>query len=76
MSSNGNSSSGRKISPHLILWIVVAVLVIIFIAQNTEKATISFLFLDIQTGVWFAFLVALLLGMVLGWLLPKLRDNE
>ena len=54
-----------KISVALIAWIVVAVLALVFILQNTSKATVHFLFFDFTAGKWFALLVAVLLGVLL-----------
>jgi uncharacterized integral membrane protein len=48
---------------------VVAVLVMIFILQNTEKRSIQFLFFDWTVGTWVALLVTFVLGMLVGWLL-------
>jgi uncharacterized integral membrane protein len=49
----------------------VLVLALIFIVQNTNDAEITFLFWDFTVGLWFGLLIAMLLGMVIGWLLPK-----
>ncbi len=76
MAPDQSGKSGRSLSPKAIVWIVVAILVVIFIAQNTEKAKIQFLFFDVSIGVWFALLIAFLLGLALGWALPKLRDKN
>jgi uncharacterized integral membrane protein len=58
---------GRRVSPRAVLWIVVGVLVVTFILQNTEKARIKFLFIDIESGVWFALIVALVIGAAIGY---------
>ena len=37
----------------------------IFIIQNSDKATIRFLFISVTTRIWAGFLIALALGVVL-----------
>lgn len=46
---------------------VAAVVVLIFIFQNTEKAKIHFLWLNVTWGIWFVIVVSMLLGAVIGW---------
>ena len=57
--SGGDSADSGKsgVSPTLIAVIVVAVLILVFILQNTSKATVHFLFFDFTAGKWFALLV-------------------
>ncbi len=57
----------RRVSMRTAGWIVVAVLLVTFILQNTEKAQVKFLFLDIESGVWFALIVALAIGGAIGY---------
>jgi uncharacterized integral membrane protein len=52
-------------SPTLIAFIVVAVLVAIFILQNSHDTNIEFLFVDVSAPVWVAFAIALVLGALL-----------
>lgn len=59
-------------SPTVIGAIVVAVLAVIFIAQNQEETQITFFFWDRRTDVWVAILVALILGALLGQLLTMM----
>lgn len=59
--------------------IVVLALAVIFILQNTETQNINFLFWDVEVGMWFGLLIALLLGVLIGWLAPKFlrrRNND
>ncbi len=50
---------------------IAGALALIFILQNTEKRSVQFLFFDWTVGTWVALLVAFLLGMLVGWLLPR-----
>jgi uncharacterized integral membrane protein len=59
----------RKISPFLIGLIVVAVLALIFIVQNSNDAPVTVLFWDFTTSIWVVIVIALVLGMALDRLL-------
>ena len=50
---------------------VIALLVLIFILQNTEKQSIQFLLFDWNVGTWLALLITFVLGMLVGWLLTR-----
>ena len=69
----GEAQRQRVISPTLIGLLVVAVLAIVFVVQNTEQSEITFLFWDVTTSVWVAIALALGLGVLLGQLLAALR---
>ena len=69
----GEAPRERVISPTLIGLLVVAVLAIVFIVQNTEENEITFLFWEVTTSVWVAIALALGLGVLLGQLLAALR---
>ncbi len=55
----------------LIIFGVVALASIIFIAQNREKVTIHFLFIEVSARVWIGFLICLALGALLGALIGR-----
>jgi uncharacterized integral membrane protein len=56
---------GRRGLPALIILGIVIVVAIVFIAQNSDKATIQFLFIEVTTRIWAGFLIAIALGVVL-----------
>ena len=66
----------RRISAKVVLWIVLAVLVLIFIIQNTKTVRVDLLFWNVQTGLWLMLLVVFLIGLALGWLLARLRAGR
>jgi uncharacterized integral membrane protein len=66
----------RRISAKAVLWIVLAVLVLIFILQNTKEVRVDLLFWDVSTGLWLMLLVVFLIGLALGWLLARLRAGR
>jgi uncharacterized integral membrane protein len=72
---------GRQIhlSGRLIGGAVIAVLAIIFIAQNTERARVHILFWDSDKSVWVWFLVLFAAGFIVGsvfpWFHRRPKDN-
>jgi uncharacterized integral membrane protein len=83
MSMNPGKSSGpsperhgRQVSPKLIVTAVVAVLVLIFVFQNTEQAPIRFLVWDFDIAVWVALLITLLIGFGIGWVVRGGRAKQ
>jgi uncharacterized integral membrane protein len=66
----GDGEPGQRtgVSPTLIALGIVAIVAVIFIAQNNERRSVDFLFFDFTTRVW----VALLAAMVIGALLDRL----
>jgi uncharacterized integral membrane protein len=60
------------------LWaIVIAVLLlVIFIAENSQEVEVRFLFVETQTPLIFGLLVAGILGFLIGWLAPIVRRGR
>lgn len=60
--------------PRWKLWAAVAaaLLLLIFVAQNSHEEEVNFLFATVNTPLFFALLVAGLLGSVIGWSVPRL----
>jgi DNA-binding winged helix-turn-helix (wHTH) protein len=52
------------------------VLVIIFIALNSEKVTVKFLFFDASMPLIFALLITTILGMIIGYVGPIVRRHR
>lgn len=63
----GDAPQGDKtrISAAMVIWIVVAVLAIVFIAQNTNDAHVKFLFFDGTLSLWVVIVLTLLAGTLL-----------
>jgi uncharacterized integral membrane protein len=64
-----DQSERTGVSPTLIALGIVAIVAVIFIAQNNERREVDFLFFDINTRVWVALLVAMAIGALLDRLL-------
>ena len=62
------------IPPKLIIAASIAVLAVIFILQNIEKAQISFLFWDLSFPLWILMALLLAAGFALGLLFPRFRQ--
>jgi uncharacterized integral membrane protein len=60
--------SGRAIGG-----IIVAALVVVFIAINRDQTTISFLFVTVQMALWIALTIAAVGGLIAGFLIGRKR---
>lgn len=58
------------------MWIVVAVLMVVLILQNTKSVRVDLLFWDVTAGLWLLLLGMFLVGMGLGWVLAKIRRGD
>jgi uncharacterized integral membrane protein len=61
----GDRSEGRSTTTTLIILVVIVAIAATFIIQNSDKATIRFLFISVTTRIWAGFLIALALGVLL-----------
>jgi uncharacterized integral membrane protein len=59
-------------------WAIGAIvfLLIIFVAQNAQKVEVHFFFAKAQTPLIFALLIAVVLGVLVGWLVPRVRHGR
>jgi uncharacterized integral membrane protein len=59
-------------------WIVAALvlLVAIFVAQNSQKVSVDFIFSETKTPLIFALLLSTAVGVVIGWLLGRFRRRD
>jgi uncharacterized integral membrane protein len=55
---------------------VAALLLLILVAQNAQKVTVDFLFVETQTPLIVALLIAGGLGALIGWALPHVRRSR
>jgi uncharacterized integral membrane protein len=60
------------------MWLIAiaVLLLLILIVQNSQKVEIHFFFADTHTPLFFALLVAAILGALVGWLLPRFRRSR
>jgi uncharacterized integral membrane protein len=55
---------------------VLVVLVIIFIAQNSQSVRVKFLFFDASMPLIFALLITTILGIIIGYVGPIVRRHR
>ena len=70
--ANNTDGSGRT---KLIVAGVIGVLLLLFVVQNSEKATVNFLFFDANVSVWFVIVLSAVLGFLAGWFVGKSRKG-
>jgi uncharacterized integral membrane protein len=60
------------------LWAIgiAVLLLVIFIAENSQEVEIRFLFVETNTPLIFGLLVAGILGFLIGWLAPIVRRGR
>jgi uncharacterized integral membrane protein len=60
------------------LWAIgiAVLLLVIFIAENSQEVEVRFLFVETQTPLIFGLLVAGILGFLIGWLAPIVRRGR
>jgi uncharacterized integral membrane protein len=55
---------------------VLVVLVIIFIAINSQKVTVNFVFFDVSMPLIFALAITTVIGMIIGYVGPVVRQHR
>jgi uncharacterized integral membrane protein len=67
----------QRIGARGIAGIVITILVIIFIAENTRRVKIRFIVgSEVNTPVWLALVITALLGVLAGYLVQILRSRR
>ncbi len=56
-------------------WVVLA-LALAFVIQNTEETEVTFLFAETNLPLFFALVIAIALGIAIGWLVPLVRRRR
>ncbi|MFN8232003.1 MAG: DUF1049 domain-containing protein [Actinomycetota bacterium] len=51
--------------------LVVAILILVFVLQNRDRANIDFLFWDVDVRIWFGLVIAVVLGFLAGLLVGR-----
>ncbi|HWC10813.1 MAG TPA: LapA family protein [Acidimicrobiales bacterium] len=54
---------------------VLLVLLVIFVFQNTEETEIRFIVPEIETPLWVALAITMVIGLVVGFLLARGRNR-
>jgi uncharacterized integral membrane protein len=64
------------LKPKLIVFLIVAVIAIIVLAQNTQEIVLYFLFWSARTTQIFLILIMLIFGFVMGFIVGKLTGRK
>jgi uncharacterized integral membrane protein len=54
----------------------IVLLLLIFVGQNSQKVKVHFFFASANMPLIFALLIAVVLGVLVGWLVPRLRRSR
>jgi uncharacterized integral membrane protein len=54
----------------------IVLLLLIFVGQNAQSVEVNFFFAKTKTPLIFALLIAVVLGIIIGWLVPRLRRSR
>jgi len=67
----------ERLGPRGIASILVAILIVVFIAENTRRVKIRFIAgPEVSTPVWLALVIAAVFGLLVGYLVQFLRGRE
>jgi uncharacterized integral membrane protein len=77
---DGAEGDKRRISAAMVIWIVVAILAVVFIAQNANDSHVKFLFFDGTMSLWVVILLSIIAGVVLDrlvtWMLRRRKAKR
>jgi putative membrane protein len=58
--------ASKRISGRGIAALIILVVAVVFMAQNTDSVNVTFLFFDLSMPLWLVILIVFVLGMLLG----------
>ena len=76
MSRDRDEVQRSGVSPRLLAALVLLALLIVFVVQNTGRTKIRFLIPEVTTRLWIALMVAVVVGIMIGWLLSRARHDR
>ncbi|MFM9376105.1 LapA family protein [Gordonia sp. VNK21] len=56
--------------------LILVILAIIFIAQNTNRANFTVFWVDISSPVWLMLTITAIVGVLVGWYVGRYRGKE
>ena len=65
---------GRSVRFYVVL--VLAILALIFVIQNTEETNVKFIFAEANMPLFFTLIISILLGALIGWLTPRVWHSR
>lgn len=73
--ASGNSES-KTLSLRMWVLIISAVLLAVFIIQNSQEVEVKFLLVTATTPLYFALIIAGALGALIGWSINRKRRHD
>jgi uncharacterized integral membrane protein len=73
--SEPGPARGRRVSASLVAGVVLAVLLVVFIFENTARTRIRFIVPEAEAPLWVALFIAVLFGAVIGALFTLHRQR-
>ncbi len=70
-SERRSSAISVQWTPRLIAFIVLLIVLLIFVAQNSERVDVSFIIWDFRMRLVWALLGSAVVGVLLGWMVPR-----
>lgn len=67
---------GVRVSPKIVVFVVLLILAVIFAAQNSQRVDLTVFFWEFRLRLVWALLIFGLIGAVLGWMVPRLRAGR
>jgi uncharacterized integral membrane protein len=76
--SEMSTSSGRgfTITPKMVTIVVLAILSVVFVFQNTDKAKLKVIFFTVTMPRWIAFVLLLVIGAIIGYVGRGIRAKR
>lgn len=73
MNNDNSSPGGTRVTPRMVLGIVIGVLALAFIFQNRTPVSTQLLVFTFGAPLWVTLLVVFAAGAVVGWLVKRSR---
>lgn len=71
-----SASEGRTVRVRTVVAVILAVLAVVFVFQNTTSRSVHFLFWSISMPTWIWLLAIFIVGVAVGSLFPWLRKKR
>jgi uncharacterized integral membrane protein len=65
----------RRISADTVVALILVVLGIVFVVENTRRTKIRFIGPEVRVQVWVALVISLVVGAIIGWLFERRRHR-
>lgn len=76
MNRSSSEEKSAGLAPRTIAGIALGVVALVFVAQNTSRGRVNFLFWDLDAPAWVWMLILFAAGVVVGSLSPWLRGRR